>query len=151
MATSKERAAELSLIKSATEFSSNYLNGETRCTAEEFISAKNNEAVSKTTGRKERFDSYVTSAFTNGLPSLDEKDGNYDVVAMFSLWKTTLKELKELQKASLSEQIASAKTTGQLRRGLLDAIDQMVAGVISPSDGMALNSEANKRTAKIGT
>lgn len=81
-------------IESATEFSENYLDGETKVTPEEFIDAKLAEQ-SQISGAFGSFDYAFTNPFYNGLEDLDMGDGCYEVIDMLILWKSIEDELNE--------------------------------------------------------
>jgi hypothetical protein len=93
--SSKERTAKHRAIKSATEFSKTYLNGEIRVTPEEFIQAKVDEAQSQIIGLVTGFELSVTNPFYSGLQDLDKDEDHYAVSDMFILWKEIVDELKE--------------------------------------------------------
>jgi hypothetical protein len=97
--SSKERTAKHRAIKSATEFSKAYLNGEIRSTPEEFIEAKIAEAQDQIIGTVTEFELSVTNPFYDGLQDLDRDEDHYAVSDMFMLWKEIVDELNETESA----------------------------------------------------
>jgi hypothetical protein len=88
-------------VASTKKFINDYLNGEFRATAKEFLNAKIAEAQDNTTNLVTGFELSVTNQFDNGLDDLDKDDSDKDEVHyaisdMHLLWDSIINTESQL-------------------------------------------------------